>query len=112
MPYTKETSKEHIQIRRLDDFLTDIDPVGPVLLKVDVQGYENYMLGGAKEFLKKVDCILIELSLEELYKGQALFNEIYLMLTNQGFRYAGNFDQQISKRNGRIIQVDAIFTRE
>jgi hypothetical protein len=84
----------------------------PVLLKIDVQGYEAHLLNGAKNFIKSVDCILIELSLEELYKGQPLFNDIYTMLNNEGFTYAGNFDQQISKKNGRILQVDAIFIRK
>jgi FkbM family methyltransferase len=95
-PFTKNFDNkfavsEDIQAKvvTLDNYFSDKKLQHPVVLKIDVQGYEREVLNGAKIFLKQVDIIHIESNLIEVYSGQALFGELHQMLTSAGFVYKG-----------------------
>ena len=47
----------------------------------------------------------------KLYQGQVLFDNIYSLLRDMGFIYAGNLNQIIQPNNGRPIQADSIFLK-
>ncbi|MFO3797484.1 MAG: FkbM family methyltransferase, partial [Anaerolineales bacterium] len=68
----------------LDDYLDQMELCPPVLLKLDVQGYELHVLRGAEQTLHKVDWILCEVSFYELYVGQPLFDTVYTWLKERG----------------------------
>lgn len=96
-PFTKNfedkfTLSEDIQTKvvTLDSYFKNNKLRHPVVLKIDVQGYEREVLNGAKNFLKQVDIIHIESSLIEVYSGQALFGELHQKLTSAGFVYKGS----------------------
>lgn len=95
-PFTKNfedkfTLSEDIQAKvvTLDSYFKNKELSHPIVLKIDVQGYEREVLNGAKNLLKQVDIIHIESSLVEVYSGQALFNELHQKLTSAGFVYKG-----------------------
>jgi hypothetical protein len=111
-PQTERQTKITVPVARLDDYLDRIDLQPPVLLKLDVQGYEAAVLRGATQTLARVDFLLCELSFAELYAGQPLFDEIHALLTGQGFRYAGSLDSMLSPLDGSILQADGLFLRE
>lgn len=102
---------ETVRVARLDDAMRAIEVVPPLLLKIDVQGYEDKVLAGGVHTLGRADLVLVEMSIDQLYQGQPLFDDVYRMLVNAGFRYRGNFDQLYSPDDGRIVQVDGLFTR-
>jgi hypothetical protein len=54
----------------------------------------------------------IEVSFQPLCEGGPLFDDVYRLLREQGFRYNGNVEQLFSPKNGRILQADAIFCRQ
>ncbi len=108
-PYTSKSIEEKIKICTLDSLQDEIIFEKNILLKIDVQGYEKQVLLGAKTVLPKIAVIIIELSIEELYEGQPLFDEIYNFLKENSFRYVGNYDQMFDPRNGKVLQVDSIF---
>ena len=54
-------------------------------MKIDVQGYEYEDLKGSENILKQTKYIIIELSENEIYKGQSLINEIINYLKNFNF---------------------------
>lgn len=97
---------------RLDDYLEQMELRPPVLLKLDVQGYELNVLRGAEQTLQKVDWVICEASFYELYVDQPLFDEIYNWLRARGFRYLGSLGKLLSPLDGRILQEDALFSRE
>ncbi|SJZ32406.1 FkbM family methyltransferase [Sediminibacterium ginsengisoli] len=99
-----------IQIRTLDSFFPQ-PPAGPLLLKIDVQGYEMFVLKGAAQILEQTDLLIIETSFYPLYKDQHLFEDIYDYLTARGFRYAGNVEQLIAPTDHKILQADAVFIK-
>ena len=111
-PVTEERKMIQVPISRLDDYLDMLELISPVLLKMDVQGYEDKVIKGGGKVLEKVDYIITEVSFRNLYKGQTLFDDIYQQLSDFGFRYAGNFETLVSPKDGSILQADALFCRE
>ena len=84
-------------------------PLTPdILIKIDVQGYEDRVIkGGAKTFTQATACIL-EVSIEHLYENQPSFGDLLIMLGDLGFDYAGNLFQSYTA-DGDVIQFDAVF---
>lgn len=99
-----------IKMKPLDSFF--ITPVpGPILLKIDVQGYEMFVLKGGESVLSQSDMIIIETTFHPLYKDQPLFEDIYDHLTARGFRYIGNVEQLVAPTDKKILQADAVFAK-
>jgi len=110
-PQTRREQAQILPIARLDDLLNDFPLERPLLLKLDVQGFEREVILGASKILQQADVVVTELSVEFLYEGQPLFDEIYNLLLAAGFQYQGNFDQLCSPVDGRVLQMDGIFRR-
>jgi FkbM family methyltransferase len=110
-PWSAETSASQVPVRRLDTHAETMRLTPSILLKVDVQGYENRVLAGAEEVLTRTSYVLVELSFAPLYEGQADFHDVYTFLTDRGFSYAGSWDQLASPLDGSILQTDALFVR-
>jgi FkbM family methyltransferase len=81
-------------------------------IKIDTQGYESQVLDGAINTLKKAKGILCELSLVPLYEGQHLWKEIIERFEKEGFVLWSLHKAFTDKRNGRTLQMDAVFLRE
>lgn len=108
---TLHSEPVNVIVRRLDDLVADehlvLEP--PVLVKIDVQGYESQVIAGGEKTLRCADVVIVETSFEELYLGQSLFQDVADQLYHLGFSYHGAFDQIISPIDKRILQQDAIF---
>lgn len=109
-PETRNSTPEKVEVKRLDDVAAEFRIERPMLLKIDVQGFEAKVIAGAAETLKQADVIIVETGVEALYEGQALFDDVYRMLYDRGFRYRGNHNQLLSPDDGRVLQADAFFT--
>lgn len=110
-PHTKESTSEKIQIRRLDEIAKGLDLEKEILIKVDVQGFEDKVIEGGRETIKKAKIVLIENSFVELYKGQSLFDDIYEKLKSLGFNYRGSLQEKVDQKNGQIISEDSLFVK-
>jgi FkbM family methyltransferase len=110
-PWSAESRPITVQQLRLDDCAAEMELVSKTLLKIDVQGYEDRVLRGATQVLKRVHYVLVEVSLGPLYEEQAQFHTIYDFLVRSGFSYTGNLEQLTSPLDGTILQVDALFAR-
>jgi|WetSurMetagenome_2_1015567.scaffolds.fasta_scaffold55003_2 FkbM family methyltransferase len=108
-PHTAETTRVSVPVARLDDFLEEMKLVAPVLLKLDVQGYEEQALLGATQVLRHVDAVLTEVSFKPLYEGQANFDRLNELMKCNGFVYAGGFESLFSPLDGSILQSDLLF---
>jgi FkbM family methyltransferase len=103
---------QQVQIFRLDSV------AGPYLqgaarpfLKIDAQGYEWQILDGAAATLPRMQGLLCELSLVSLYEGQRLWLEMIERLAGAGFTLWSIQDGFVDPRDGRTLQVNAIFLR-
>ena len=99
-------------VARLDDVLADAPPPAPLLLKLDVQGFETQVLEGAPRTLANVALLVLEVAFVPLYERQPLFDEVYLWLRERGFRYRGNLEQSASRVDGLTAEADALFVRD
>ena len=90
-PHSGQETSEEITIRRLDDVLATVKTDREILLKLDVQGYEDKVLAGGQDLLTRARVLVIEVSFRKLYEGQPLFDDIYDNLRSKGFSYQGNF---------------------
>jgi len=80
-------------------------------LKIDTQGNELAVLHGARATLERTVGVLAELSLIELYDGQALFGEVVDWLAERGFPLLAMAPAFHDPRTGRLLQVDGLFGR-
>ncbi|MCD6062602.1 MAG: hypothetical protein K0R82_513 [Flavipsychrobacter sp.] len=101
-----------VKITRLDDILKKTELKPPVLVKLDVQGYEDKVIGGGNNTIKAADLVISEVSFTSLYQDQKLFDDIYNSLSRLGFKYKGNYDQLYSPVDNSVLQADAIFIKE
>lgn len=110
-PDSSYTSKQEIVLKRLDDVLANEEMPANILMKIDVQGYEDKVLSGALETIKKVSAVVIEFSYQALYEGQWLFDETYAFFSARGFRFVGIIDQVLSAKTGIPLYGDAVFVK-
>jgi FkbM family methyltransferase len=110
-PFTNRERVTQVRVRRLDDVLGAVNLAAPVLLKLDVQGYESRVLAGARHTLSRCQLVLAEISLESLYEGEPLAHEMIALMAASGFRLAGVADFLRRPTDGRSLQMDAIFIR-
>ena len=110
-PHTKGETSERVRVARLDDGLKGEQLEPPLLLKIDVQGYEEKVLAGSPHTLQAVDTVLAEVSFVELYERQPLFPVIYRLMEQAGFSYRGALHQKRDKETGAVLFEDALFLR-
>lgn len=108
-PETQHSQSVEVKVEKLDNIAKTLSITDPLLIKIDVQGYEDKVLKGGEETIKRARLVISETSFESLYEGQPLFNEIYHKFIELGFTYAGSFEQLCNPCNGRILQADSIF---
>ncbi|MCM3903814.1 MAG: FkbM family methyltransferase [Pyrinomonadaceae bacterium] len=111
-PFAKRVTDERVEVRRLDDVARDVLAEEEILIKIDVQGYEEEVLLGGEDLIARSRLLIIEVSFKTLYEGQPLFDDIYQHVREKGFKYMGNLDQVLSPADGSVLQADAIFIRQ
>jgi hypothetical protein len=95
----------------LDVALKGYEIKTPILIKIDTQGYELEILRGNRKWIESADAVICEVSFESLYVGQPLFDDIYCFLRSCGFTFKGSLEQLKAVTDRRILQCDAIFTK-
>jgi FkbM family methyltransferase len=110
-PDDKNIEIRNIPIAKLDSLIQISNIDEPILLKIDVQGFEKEVIEGAINVLKSVRWILIETSFLNLYNGEPNFVEMLDILKSLGFHFKGpmNFHESPDKFN--IIEMDALFVK-
>ena len=107
-PGTNEIRAEIVKVGRLSDYITHEEIVTPAMLKLDVQGYELEALRGCEDLLSRFSHVYAECSFVELYRGQALVDDIIAWLRDRGWILSGIHNMTYD-RKGRSIQADFLF---
>lgn len=110
-PHAREIDMIKVPLSTLDREMETVSLEPPVLLKLDVQGYEPQVLEGATETLKKVDYVLLEASFRPMYEGERTFMEIARMMEERGFEFLRPVAWLNDPRSGEVLQTDALFAR-
>lgn len=111
-PHTTQATSTEIRVRRLDDVANELDIRDNVLIKIDVQGFEDQVILGGPTTIARAAAVIVETSFEPLYKGQLLFDAIHTLLANMGFIYVGSEDPARHPADGRILQCDSVFVKK
>ncbi len=102
--------KIEVEITTLDAFCQQTPVAGIDLLKMDVQGFELFVLKGAQEFLSahKIGCIVLEVSFISLYENQATLQDLITLLAKYQYDLMGFYDFAHSAQN-RLMWCEMMF---
>ena len=98
-----------ITIKSLDKIMSKKKLLGPILMKIDVQGFELEVLKGSYSTLKKIKYIIIEVSNDEIYFKQPLANEIIKYLNSNNFMIIKKSSIPTNIRKSNLSQIDILF---
>lgn len=109
-PGTDEIGTRSIEVTNLSGKLTPEDLATPSLLKIDVQGYELEVLKGCEDLLGSFNYCYVECSNLELYKGQALTDEVIGFLRKHEYEMRSKLSLSVAdKMETANAQVDILF---
>jgi FkbM family methyltransferase len=103
--------KRDIKVSTLDEIFLNEKISHPILIKMDVQGYELEVLKGANDLLKKIDYLLLEVSENEMYQNQPTEKTIVEYLKNFNFEIYRSNDW-LKIQNTNFNQRDIIFHKK
>ncbi len=110
VPQTACADEISVPVKRLDDLLPAIPFDAPVLLKMDVQGFEKEVLKGAFRSLRHIDYLLFETSFVPMYDGEPLFDEMHNFVKDLGFDFIAPVGFLQSDKL-QIMQMDLLYQR-
>lgn len=111
LPFLGRGKKLKVEVKPLDQILSE-HCLGRVdMLVMDVQGYEDEVLKGASKTVKGCKVVMSELSLRPLYAGSSTFNSVYENLAQEGFSLQ-HLLNPLMGGSRRILQIDGIFIRD
>lgn len=110
-PKSADISKETIQVKRLDDIASQMEINGNILIKIDVQGFEDKVIKGGTSLLPRAKMLIVETSFVPLYESQPLFDDIEKLVYSIGFRYHGTREQHWKGNTGELLYQDSIFIK-
>jgi FkbM family methyltransferase len=108
---TEITKQISVPVARLDDYVQQQLLPLPDLVKIDVQGFEKQVLEGAATTIHHAKYCILEMSFQPLYDGSPLFDDIYQLMRQLGFKLVGVADPLVGK-DGKQFQVDGIFENQ
>ncbi|AFM02959.1 methyltransferase, FkbM family [Bernardetia litoralis DSM 6794] len=105
-----ETERIELHIKTLSSFIQENKLPSPDLIKIDVQGLELDILEGGRPFIQNAKWILMEVSFEELYKGQPIYTDVFNYMEKIGYKfYSLNKDTTVLNK---LVQADILFKKK
>jgi FkbM family methyltransferase len=108
-PGTAVSKTIEVRMEPLDSFLPQLDLCERVLVKIDVQGFEDRVIRGGRRVIESADCVLVETMFASLYESQATFADVFALLSDSGFRFAGMLEQHVDRQTKEVLFGDAVF---
>lgn len=112
-PLTENQIPLCVKLTTLDNALGNVIRLmkPEILVKLDVQGYEDRVIRGGPTTLSLATACILEVAVDTLYYEQTDFKEVIMLLDQMGFYYAGNLEQ-VYANDGHVIYFDAVFIKQ
>lgn len=112
-PKSAQVQQEAVQVYSLDEVFNDIvNPADTILLKLDVQGYEDQVIKGARDSINLIKAALLEVSIVPMYENQATYQAIISMMGDLGFHPFAFFKGYCNEKTGESLQLDILFLNQ
>lgn len=112
-PKAKFIEKEEIEVKTLDAIFESLNINGKTIyMKLDTQGYEEFVLRGAAKSIDKIKGIQIEMSLIPSYNGVTTFDKMKTTIEQMGFELLAIENGFFDTKTGKQLEVDGIFYRK
>lgn len=105
----KIIKEEKIIIKRVSKVLNLRKIKKPIIVKIDVQGYEKNVLEGFGKSIKYIDFFIIEVSNSEMYKNQPKSKEIINFLLKKNFKIKKKNEWNKIQTSKKVKQTDILF---
>jgi len=113
LPEMTTYGKEAVKLK-MDtlDSLTERDGLdAPLLMKLDVQGFELEILKGGKKTLGAAEVVIMEASLLPYNEGAPLFADVVAFMHDAGFAVYDFCGQNRRESDHALFQTDVVFVR-
>lgn len=110
-PHVEGWQEQEVEAIRLDDWVAGQELEDDILVKLDVQGAEDLVLGGGPKIFARARAVIIELSVVSTYEGGMRAPEMQATLVGMGFKYGGELAVVRSPVTGEVVEFDALFFR-
>lgn len=111
-PAIERSETVEVEVRRLDDVVAEglVTLEDDLLVKIDVQGFEDRVIRGGTKTLARARACIIEIQAVELYDGQPQFKDIFALMDGLGFTFEGCLEQYFGP-DGQTLYFDAVFMK-
>jgi len=96
---------------RLDDLLAGRQMPEPILLKLDVQGFELEVLRGAPLTFARSEVVILETALMPYNQGSPLFAEVISFMAESGFAVYDFCEHHRRESDGALFQINVMFAK-
>lgn len=112
-PESEYNGREEIEVKTLNSIYNQFYTASDnLLVKIDTQGYEKFVLEGADELYDNIKVLQLEMALVTLYKEEFLFKEMLNYLDQVGFQLFSIETGFSDFKSGQLLQVDGIFVNK
>ncbi len=104
--------KREVPLITIDNICKERNVKGPILLKIDVQGFELQVLEGSKSILEDTEVIILEVSFFRFSKGFPDLYDVLCHMKELGFIIYEIFGGHNRPLDGARAQADVVFVKE
>lgn len=107
-----EPPRRSVPVITLDEVVAEHGAAGPYVVKVDVEGAELEVLGGATGVLRAAELVLLEVSVFQLVPGAPQLHDVVAWMHDHGFVVAALYNGHNRPLDGQLAQIDIAFVPE
>ena len=109
-PDAAYTRQEAIRVQKIDSIIDQYYSPGKNLyVKIDTQGFERQVFEGSLQSLTKIKGFQLELSLQPMYEGETLMEEMVHLLRMEGYKLKLIDSGHRNYETGELLQVEGYF---
>jgi FkbM family methyltransferase len=106
------TRQETIRVQKIDSIIDQYYRPGKNLyVKIDTQGFERQVFEGSRQSFNKIKGFQMELSLQPMYEGETLMEEMINLLREEGYKLKLIDSGHRNYETGELLQVEGYFFR-